>query len=49
MYEHGYDVIEKDSEVIEKIAEKTEVDIDMLWENVATWANYYGIQQIKDF
>lgn len=48
MREHGYDVSEKDAGIITKIAEKTEIDPEVLWGAVEVWANYYGIKQIED-
>ena len=43
MREHGYDVTEQDADVIDHIAEKVEMDADMLWDGVAIWANTYGL------
>lgn len=49
MREHGYDVTEKDGGLIDKIAEKVEVDADMLWAAVEIWAETYNVKRIKDF
>ena len=48
MREHGYDVTEKDAGIIDRIAEKVEVDTDILWNDVATWADNYGIKSLED-
>lgn len=48
MREHGYDVTEQDAGVIDRIAEKVEVDADMLWDDVAIWANTYGLKSLED-
>ena len=48
MREHGYDVTEADSGMVSKVAEKIEIDPDILWGAVEVWANYYGIKQIED-
>lgn len=47
--EHGYDLTEKDGGLIDKIAEKVEVDADMLWAAVDIWAETYNVKQIEDF
>lgn len=49
MREHGYDVTEQDAGVIDRIAEKVEVDADMLWDGVAIWADTYGVKSIEDY
>lgn len=49
MREHGYDVSEQDAGVIDRIAEKIEVDADILWDSVAIWAENYGIKRFEDF
>ena len=49
MREHGYDVTEKDGGLIDKIAEKVEVDADMLWSAVEIWAKTYNVKQIETF
>lgn len=49
MREHGYDVTEKDAGTIGAIAEKVEIDPDILWGAVEVWANYYGIKQLENF
>lgn len=49
MREHGYDVTEKDAGIINAIAEKVEIDPDILWGAVEVWANYYGIKQLENF
>ena len=49
MREHGYDLTEKDGALIDKIAEKVEVDADMLWSAVDIWAETYNVKQIEDF
>lgn len=49
MREHGYDVTEQDAGIIDRIAEKVEVDADMLWDGVAIWAKVYGIKELEDF
>lgn len=49
MREHGYDVTEKDAGIIGAIAEKVEIDPDILWGAVEVWANYYGIKQLENF
>lgn len=49
MREHGYDVTEQDAGVIDRIAEKVEVDADMLWDDVAIWADTYGLKSLKDY
>lgn len=48
MREHGYDVTEQDYGVIDRIAEKVEMDADMLWDGVAIWAENYGVKQFED-
>lgn len=47
--EHGYDLTEEDGGLIEKIAEKIEVNADMLWSAVEIWAATYNVRQIEDF
>lgn len=49
MREHGYDVTEQDAGVIDRIAEKVEMDADMLWDGVAIWAENYGVKKLEDF
>ena len=49
MREHGYDVTEQDAGVIDRIAEKVEMDADMLWDGVAVWAENYGVKKLEDF
>lgn len=49
MREHGYDVTEKDAGIVNAIAEKVEIDPDILWGAVEVWANYYGVKQIENF
>ena len=49
MREHGYDVTEQDAGVIDRIAEKVEVDADMLWDSVAIWAENYRVKKLEDF
>lgn len=49
MREHGYDVTEEDAGVINSIAEKTEIDPDILWGAVEVWAGYYGIKQLENY
>lgn len=49
MREHGYDVTEQDAGVIDRIAEKVEVDADMLWNDVAIWADTYGLKSLEDY
>lgn len=49
MREHGYDVTEKDGGLIDKIAEKVEVDADMLWSAVEIRAKTYNVKQIENF
>lgn len=49
MREHGYDVTEQDAGVIDRIAEKVEVDADMLWNGVAVWADTYGIKSHEEY
>lgn len=46
MRDHGYDVTEEDAGYINAIAEKIEVDEDMLWMAVEVWADYYGLKRI---
>lgn len=45
MREHGYDLTEEDGGLIEKIAEKVEVDADMLWSAVEIWAATYNVRR----
>ena len=49
MREHGYDVTEKDAAIINAIAEKVEIDPDILWDAVEVWANYYGVKHLDEF
>lgn len=46
MREHGYDVTKADSGIISKIAEKVEIDPDILWGAVKVWADYYKLKQL---
>ena len=48
MREHGYDLTEEDGGLIEKIAEKVEVDADMLWSAVEIWAATYNVRRNDD-
>lgn len=48
MREHGYDVTEKDGGLLDKIAEKVEVDADMLWSAVEIWAATYNVRRNDD-
>ena len=45
MREHGYDLTEEDGGLIEKIAEKIEVNADMLWSAVEIWAATYNVRR----
>lgn len=47
--EHGYDVTEQDAGIIDRIAEKVEMDADMLWDSVAIWARNYGVKTLEDY
>jgi hypothetical protein len=49
MREHGYDVTEEDASIVSAIAEKVEIDPDILWDAVEVWANYYGVKQLEEF
>ncbi len=49
MREHGYDVTEQDAGVIDRIAEKVEMDADMLWNDVAIWADTYGVKSLDNY
>ena len=49
MREHGYDVTEQDAGLIDRIAEKVEMDADMLWDDVAVWTENYGVKKLEDF
>lgn len=49
MREHGYDVTEQDAGVIDRIAEKVEMDADMLWDGVAVWAENYGVKSLENY
>lgn len=49
MREHGYDVTEQDAGLIDRIAEKVEVDADMLWDGVAIWAENYGVKSLENY
>lgn len=49
MREHGYDVTEQDAGVIDRIAEKVEMDADMFWNDVAVWADTYGIKSLEEY
>lgn len=46
--EHGYDLTEEDGGLIEKIAEKIEVNADMLWSAVEIWAATYNVRRNDD-
>lgn len=46
--EHGYDLTEEDGGLIEKIAEKVEVNADMLWSAVEIWAATYNVRRNDD-
>lgn len=48
MREHGYDLTEEDGSLIEKIAEKIEVNADMLWSAVEIWAATYNVKRNDD-
>lgn len=48
MREHGYDLTEEDGGLIEKIAEKVEVNADMLWSAVEIWAATYNVKRNDD-
>lgn len=48
MREHGYDLTEEDGGLIEKIAEKIEVNADMLWSAVEIWAATYNVRRDDD-
>lgn len=48
MREHGYDLTEEDGGLIEKIAEKIEVNADMLWSAVEIWAATYNVRRNDD-
>ena len=48
MREHGYDLTEEDGGLIEKIAEKVEVNADMLWSAVEIWAATYNVRRNDD-
>ena len=47
MREHGYDVTEEDSGLVEKIAQKVDVS-EEVWIAVEIWADSYGVKQIDD-
>lgn len=49
MREHGYDVTEQDAGLIDRIAEKVEVDADMLWNGVAILADAYGVKSLENY
>lgn len=49
MREHGYDVTEQDAGLIDRIAEKVEMDADMLWDGVAVWAENYGVKSLENY
>ena len=49
MREHGYDVTEQDAGVIDRIAEKVAMDDDMLWNDVAIWADTYGVKSLDNY
>ena len=44
----GYDLTEEDGGLIEKIAEKVEVNADMLWSAVEIWAATYNVRRNDD-
>ena len=46
--EHSYDLTEEDGGLIEKIAEKIEVNADMLWSAVEIWAATYNVRRNDD-
>lgn len=48
MREHGYDLTEEEGGLIEKIAEKIEVNADMLWSAVEIWAATYNVRRNDD-
>lgn len=48
MREHGYDLTEEDGGLIDKIAEKVEVNADMLWSAVEIWAATYNVRRNDD-
>lgn len=48
MREHGYDVTEKDSAEIERIADKIVMDQDELWQAVEVWAEGRNLKRIED-
>lgn len=48
MREHGYDVTEKDGGLLDKIAEKVEVDAYMLWTDIEIWAATYNVKRNDD-
>ena len=45
---HGYDLTEEDGGLIDKIAEKVEVNADMLWSAVEIWAATYNVRRNDD-
>lgn len=49
MREHGYDVTEQDAGLIDRIAEKVEMDADMLWDGVAIWTENYRVKSLADY
>ena len=49
MREHGYDVTEQDAGVIDRIAEKVAMDDDMLWNDVAIWADTYRVKSLDNY
>lgn len=49
MREHGYDVTEQDAGLVDRIAEKVEMDADMLWDGVAVWAENYGVKSLENY
>ncbi len=48
MREHGYDLTEEDGGLIEKIAEKIEVNAYMLWTDIEIWAATYNVKRNDD-
>lgn len=48
MREHGYDLTEEDGGLIDKIAEKIEVDAYMLWTDIEIWAATYNVKRNDD-
>lgn len=48
MREHGYDVTEKDSAEIERIADKIVMNQDELWQAVDVWSEGRNLKRIED-